>query len=112
MRKNLAAVLEAWQCNKPKGKSGDSIWTDGYHIYSYSTWILSTHRLSDTDSIQGPLSMNLKLNTTFYSPTTSCHQKAIYQHFNPTIEVSNNRNKWTSRFQTFDDQPIDSKRPV
>ena len=107
MRKNTAVVLEAWQCEKPKGKRGDSIWTDGNHIYSYDTWILSTHKLFATDSIH-----NLKLNTTFYSKATSYHQKAIYQHFNPYIKVSNNRNKWTSPFQTFDDQPINSKQPV
>lgn len=66
MIKNTREVLEAWDVSEPKGKRGDSIWTDGKIVYSYNTWILATNGRAE-----------IEVNVTKYSATTSSHQNSI-----------------------------------
>jgi len=68
MRKNCQRTLDAWIKDEPFGKRGDSIWTDGDGIYSYSTWIVC--------ECYGRLPV-YAFNATKYSQTTTPHQNAI-----------------------------------
>ena len=66
MRKNCQRTLDAWVKQEPSGKWGDSIWTDGDMIYSYSTWIVARNYPG-----------GFVFNATKYSQTTTTHQNAI-----------------------------------
>lgn len=68
MRKNTEKVLEAWLIRKPL-RACAAIWTDGTHIYSYSTCILAGGR-------QGGRAVWV-VNETRYSATTARHQRDV-----------------------------------
>lgn len=67
MRKNCERTINAWLNDRPHGKRGDSIWTDGDGIYSYATWIVC--ECADKS--------RFLFNATKYSQTTTTHQNAI-----------------------------------
>ena len=72
MRKNCQRTISAWEDGKPFGKRGDSIWTDGDGIYSYSTWIVC-----ESYGSPSPPFTVYAFNATKYSQTTTTHQNAI-----------------------------------
>lgn len=67
MRVNTRRTLEAWRKGK-RLRFCDSIWTDGWSIYSYGTCLV-TWLNSDDDAVI--------FNNTKYSMTTSIHQGAL-----------------------------------
>ena len=71
MRKNTSTVLEAWERNAPKGKEGDSIWTDGENIFSYRTCLVAPADFLD------PIHAPFILNRTKYSTTTTQKQNSL-----------------------------------
>ena len=72
MRMNCGLTLNAWSEDKPYGKGGEYIWTDGSTIYSYGTWIMA-----ELDDGCGP---RFRFNDTKYSQTTTTHQNAIREY--------------------------------
>lgn len=75
MRKNMEAVLTAW--DNRRSARFPSCWTDGDTIFSYDTAIL----VRDGDGRQ-------ILNATKYSATTSQQQAAIWYWVGNVVEVS------------------------
>ena len=94
MRKNTQAVLEAWDVSEPKGKRGDSIWTDGNTVYSYNTWILAHNAMQN----------GFEVNVTKYSATTSRQQNEIQAWLSGGT--------YRTPFITVDNQPIGSSERV
>lgn len=77
MKQNTIQVFRAWQRGIQNEKQ-DSIWTDGYDIYSYDTAIVT--RVATSDRVRSPLTDATDwviLNRTKYSKTTTTHQNAL-----------------------------------
>lgn len=64
MRKNTVEAFKAWQVGKAK-KPSSSIWTDGQHVYSYGTRIITRE------------GGRVIFNQEKYSVTTSNHQNSL-----------------------------------
>ena len=71
MRKNTETALNGFLTNKPAGKPGSAIWTDGKHIWSYATALVTFE--DDTFERFGRVVVNM----TKYSQTTTVHQNAL-----------------------------------
>lgn len=76
MRKNVRAVVNAFDANIDFGKRGDSIWTDGDSIFSYNTCILTTAK------------GDMVFNDSRYSVTTSIQQGALKANYQPKHVVT------------------------
>ena len=67
-RKNVMDVMRAFEQHKTKGRNGDSIWTNGDHVYSYYTCLLVRTQRAGTVYV---------LNNSAYSVTTRQQQNGI-----------------------------------